>query len=541
MTTSIKRRRGTTAQTSVFTGAVGETTVDTTKQTVVVHDGATAGGFPLATEANVALKANTASPSFTGTVGLPAVTLAGTVAGGGNQLNNVVIGATTPLAGSFTTLGATGNIVAGANGSSQGFIKLWSAGGTSREANLYSPAGGGLTIDTNSASFPIVTNSSAFTIQTASVERMRIDSSGNVGIGTSSPVSRIHASYAGALNTNTFNVSTTSVTVAPKTLIGANLVLSDDATTYTKPATSISGAGILFEGINSSGTHGSIQFLSAPDDNTGSATPTERMRIDSAGNVLVGTTTARGKLHSYAANYTPATSAWATAASFTAGGAFGGGVSFVDGAAGWGMWVQDSGGNFSIGQGATSGGLSEKIRITSAGNLLVGTTSYSFSSTNYGIGFKPNGETFWVADTPSNLIAFNRNSDGTVFKFFRSGTQVGAVSVTTTATAYNTSSDYRLKNTIAPMTGALAKVALLKPCTYKWIVDGSDGQGFIAHELDEVVPGCVTGEKDAVDAEGKPQYQGIDTSFLVATLTAAIQEQQAIIEDMKARLTAAGI
>jgi hypothetical protein len=91
------------------------------------------------------------------------------------------------------------------------------------------------------------------------------------------------------------------------------------------------------------------------------------------------------------------------------------------------------------------------------------------------------------------------------------------------------------------MTGALAKVALLKPCTYKWNADGSVGEGFIAHELAEVVPQAVTGEKDAVDEEGNPKYQGIDTSFLVATLTAAIQEQQAIIESLKARLDAANL
>ena len=84
------------------------------------------------------------------------------------------------------------------------------------------------------------------------------------------------------------------------------------------------------------------------------------------------------------------------------------------------------------------------------------------------------------------------------------------------------------------MTGALDTVLQLKPVTYKWKVDGSDGQGFIAHELQAVVPDCVTGEKDAVDAEGNPQYQGIDTSFLVATLTAAIQEQQALITQLQA-------
>jgi len=111
---------------------------------------------------------------------------------------------------------------------------------------------------------------------------------------------------------------------------------------------------------------------------------------------------------------------------------------------------------------------------------------------------------------------------------------VGSISTNGSSTAFNTSSDYRLKNTIAPMTGALDKVALLKPVTYKWNVDGSNGQGFIAHELQEVVEGCVTGEKDAVDADGNPQYQGIDTSFLVATLTAAIQEQQALITQLQA-------
>ena len=86
------------------------------------------------------------------------------------------------------------------------------------------------------------------------------------------------------------------------------------------------------------------------------------------------------------------------------------------------------------------------------------------------------------------------------------------------------------------MSGAIEKVQKLKPVTYKWNADDSEGQGFIAHELQEVVPGCVSGEKDAVDADGNPRYQGIDTSFLVATLTAAIQEQQALIQTLTARV-----
>jgi trimeric autotransporter adhesin len=128
------------------------------------------------------------------------------------------------------------------------------------------------------------------------------------------------------------------------------------------------------------------------------------------------------------------------------------------------------------------------------------------------------------------------SSPSTVQNFVRNGSSVGQIYTTDTATAYVTSSDYRLKENVTPMTGALAKVSQLKPCTYTWKSSGSAGQGFIAHELQEVVPEGVYGEKDGVDKDGNPEYQGIDTSFLVATLTAAIQEQQAIITDLKARI-----
>ena len=88
------------------------------------------------------------------------------------------------------------------------------------------------------------------------------------------------------------------------------------------------------------------------------------------------------------------------------------------------------------------------------------------------------------------------------------------------------------------MTGALAKVQALNPVTYKWKSNDSDAEGFIAHELAKVCPSAVVGTKDAVNKNGDPNYQGIDTSFLVATLTAAIQEQQAMIIALTARITA---
>jgi len=168
--------------------------------------------------------------------------------------------------------------------------------------------------------------------------------------------------------------------------------------------------------------------------------------------------------------------------------------------------------------------------LDSSGNLLLNRTTQS-NNGQYSADFAGTAKRGAVYNNTDAFISSNFVSFSDRATIVGSITQNGASTV-----AYNTSSDYRLKNTIAPMTGALDKVALLKPCTYKWNTDGSDGQGFIAHELAEVEPGCVSGEKDAVDAEGKPQYQGIDTSFLVATLTAALQEAHGLIKNLEQRV-----
>jgi len=168
---------------------------------------------------------------------------------------------------------------------------------------------------------------------------------------------------------------------------------------------------------------------------------------------------------------------------------------------------------------------SERMRIDSSGYVLVGCTAYPSSSVA-GVAFSPSV----LSVNPHRFSVGNGTSVTTVITFVNGNGIVGAINTSGSNTVYATSSDYRLKKDIAPMTGSLAKVSLLKPCTYKWKSDNSNGQGFIAHELAEVFPDAVVGEKDAVDADGEIKSQQIDTSFLVATLTAAIQEAKALID-----------
>ena len=200
------------------------------------------------------------------------------------------------------------------------------------------------------------------------------------------------------------------------------------------------------------------------------------------------------------------------------------------------QWSISGGGADSTMAFGTGSSNTERMRITSSGQLMVNTTSITGS---------PDQMQLYPATTGAFQYGMMIGGNGTGYtvnamRFVNTYTPavVGTIVIGSSSTAYNTSSDYRLKENIAPMTGALATVSTLKPVTYKWKLDGKDGQGFIAHELAEVLPEAVTGEKDAVNEDGTPHYQGIDTSFLVATLTAAIQEQQALITDLTTRLAA---
>jgi hypothetical protein len=287
-------------------------------------------------------------------------------------------------------------------------------------------------------------------------------------------------------------------------------------------------------------TGGIHSWHNAPSGTAGNAiTFTQAMTLDASGNLGVGTTSPSSSFgFSRVLEISGTTAAFVINPSNTTSG---GGIE-VKGAAPLRFTTNNT----------------EAARIDSSGNLLVGTTSNRGKFTLQGYPtslptsaiYRDNTDAQYVmvirADTSvigsggTNLnIQFQDRNGGALGTITSSGTGAGS-------TAYNTSSDYRLKNTIAPMTGALAKVAQLKPVTYKWNPDNTDGQGFIAHELQEIFPEAVTGVKDEMETytndEGlvieRPRYQGIDTSFLVATLTAAMQEQQALITQLQADVAA---
>ena len=173
------------------------------------------------------------------------------------------------------------------------------------------------------------------------------------------------------------------------------------------------------------------------------------------------------------------------------------------------------------------------MTLDASGNLLVGTTSQFGNGVICVNTYKNGSAVAGFITQPST----NANYDAATFKN-SSATTVGYIGCTATTTSYVTSSDYRLKEADVPMIGATERVKALRPINFAWKIDGSRVDGFFAHELAEVVPEAATGTKDAIDAEGKPVYQGIDQSKLVPLLTAAIQEQQTLIEALTARLTA---
>jgi len=172
-----------------------------------------------------------------------------------------------------------------------------------------------------------------------------------------------------------------------------------------------------------------------------------------------------------------------------------------------------------------STGGAERMRIDTSGVLMVGTTSLASGRINTTSGDGLYGLAIKDVQNNNAMVLFLSNA----------GSLVGQITSNSTNTAYQTSSDYRLKENVQPMTGALGRVSALKPVTYDWKVDGSDGEGFIAHELQSVIPHSVFGEKDAVNKDGSIKPQGVDYSKVVVHLVAAIQELEARLAALEAK------
>jgi hypothetical protein len=321
---------------------------------------------------------------------------------------------------------------------------------------------------------------------------MRIDSSGNVGIGTSSSDFLL---TVGANLNNSYGISTTNSLLAINPLfhgVGSGIptltLHRDDVTTFTNDDL------------------GRIYFSGADGDAIGS---------------YIGSTAANN---------------WST-------GSTGANLIFA---------TRDT---------VLGASLLERMRIDSSGNVLVGTTSNAprnFTGGTYGVKINKTQSEF-----AQNTMFINRSSatNGDVVVFRKEAASVGSISLTAVSTAYNTSSDYRLKENVVPMTGALDRVDALKPARFNFIADADKTvDGFLAHEVQDIVPEAVTGIKDAMreeeyevepavlDDEGNviteavmgtrsvPDYQGIDQSKLVPLLVGAIQEQQSIINDLITRI-----
>ena len=191
-------------------------------------------------------------------------------------------------------------------------------------------------------------------------------------------------------------------------------------------------------------------------------------------------------------------------------------------------------------------GASERMRIDAtggarigiAGNIYNAATSEKLSVKNTVVGC---AATFQTTDVTGGYpVLYVSSADVTnasqnAILFYRGASNVGSIGTTASATTFNTSSDYRLKENVAPITTGLATISALKPVTYDWIGADEKGEGFIAHELQEIIPLAVTGKKDAVNEDGTIKSQGVDYSKIVVHLVAAIQELEARLAALESK------
>ena len=329
-------------------------------------------------------------------------------------------------------------------------------------------------------------------------EKLRITSGGNVGIGTDSPGAKLHI----------------------------------DSTTTNTPlvveASQNNRSRLVFRNNQETGTQCTVELID--EDLRFNTNSGERMRIVKDGNIGIGLTNPSAKLEVYLG-----TNVAGTIARF---GGYNDGRSLIFSNSGVGadhfINAQASGGSITFQTGSI-----DRAKIANGGIINLNGQRSGFSTPMSGSG------NVRIAAASAGGIALSTfdTNNYTAVQFVRevSGTaqQVGTITCNTTNTAYNTSSDYRLKENVVPLTGAADRLSQLPVHRFNFIADPSKTvDGFLAHEAQDVVPECVTGTKDEVDDEGNPVYQGIDQSKLVPLLTAALQEAMERIETLEAKVTA---
>jgi hypothetical protein len=358
---------------------------------------------------------------------------------------------------------------------------------------------------------------------------------GNVGIGTNSPAGRLDVRTAAGVvaQSNLYTGSNASVVKFNIGQIGAvdwDIGLSASSGNFY-----IGGlGGTMAEAYRITRTGAAIDFQTW---NTGGS---ERMRIDSSGNVNIGsastTAAAGGRVFDiYNLENTNSSSyALARLITYNVAGTTSVSADIFKNKAGSFVFNNNetnSAANTSFGVGG-----SERMRIDSSGNLLVGTTSTNpISSRVNGVAILPNG---FITRGTSTTHAFGLNAtSGTNIAFYTdngsAAVLAGNVASNGSTTTYNVTSDYRLKTVVGAINDSGTRIDALYPVEYTWNSNGQRTRGFLAHQFQEVYADSVTGTKDAVDNNGNPEYQSMQagTAEVIADLVAEIQS-------LRKRLTA---